>query len=523
MRASSRILLNTGGTYARSLLVLALGLFSTRWVLQGLGAVDFGLFGVVGSITVFITFLNAVMATSASRHLSFAMGQCRAAESCAYDELRAWFNASLSIHALVPAILVLVGYPLGVWMVRNWLVIPPERLASCVWVFRLSVFSAFISMTLVPFRAVYVARQRIAEQAVYESIGTVLNFFFAWTLLRYAGDRLVYYACYNVGVGLLSALIYVTRAWISFPETRLCFRQWWDRRKIKELSDFAAWNFFGALGWLGCSQGVALIGNKFFGPLVNAALNVGTQVSGQVTALTNALTTALNPEIVATEGAGDRQRVMRLAFSSCRLASLLNLLFMLPLAFEMEFVLSLWLRTPPAGAVLFCRIALLAAFFNSISVGHAVALAAGGRIRGFQLTVGFLMLMAVPLAWLGCKAGFPAWVVPGSSAIAVGMCSLGRVWWARIQVGMPVWSWVREVLLPVLFLCLLTGAALAALLRFLPPSVMRLMLISGTGGGMVIACALLFVLSVQERMQVRAILIRTLQKLLPRTLSRVLP
>jgi len=88
---------------------------------------------------------------------------------------------------------------------------------------------------------------------------------------------------------------------------------------------------------------------------------------------------------------------------------------------------------------------------------------------------------------------------------------------------MPVWSWVREVLLPVLFLCLLTGAALAALLRFLPPSVMRLMLISGTGGGMVIACALLFVLSVQERMQVRAILIRTLQKLLPRTLSRVLP
>ena len=512
MRVDSRILINTLATYARSLLVLALGLFSTRWVLQGLGAVDFGLFGVVGSIIVFVTFFNTVMSMSVSRHFSFALGRCRMMGREDVSELRAWFNASLSVHFFIPTVLVLVGYPVGIWVIREWLVIPPNRLETCTWVFRLAVISAFLSMMAVPFRAVYVARQRIAEQVIYEMMGAVVSFAFAWSLLCYVGDRLFYYAAYQTGVGVLFSFIYVVRAWVAFPETRICFADWWNREKIRELVGFASWNLFGALGWLGNNQGMALVGNKFFGPLANAALNIAAQVSGQVTALTNALTTALNPEIVATEGTGDRSRAIRLAFTSCRLASLLNLLFMLPLVFEMRYVLELWLKTPPEGAVLFCRIALLTALFNSLSVGHAVAMGAEGHIRGYQVTIGTLMLLSIPLAWFGCKAGLPVWTIPGASALAVAVCSLGRVWWARRLLKMSVQAWTRDVLIPILFLCVLTGGALGSITFLLPVSFGRLLLTSGVGVLIVISCALAFVLSPVERDQIRMMVLRLLQK-----------
>ena len=41
---------NACATYARSVVALALGLFSSRWVLQALGASDFGLYAVVGAL-----------------------------------------------------------------------------------------------------------------------------------------------------------------------------------------------------------------------------------------------------------------------------------------------------------------------------------------------------------------------------------------------------------------------------------------------------------------------------------------
>ena len=41
---------------------MGMALFSSRWVLNSLGQSDFGLYSVVGSIIVFIVFLNSVMA-----------------------------------------------------------------------------------------------------------------------------------------------------------------------------------------------------------------------------------------------------------------------------------------------------------------------------------------------------------------------------------------------------------------------------------------------------------------------------
>lgn len=474
MSTAKTILVNTGATYFRSLVVLVLSLFSGRWILQALGNVDYGLSGVVGAMVVLVTFLSSVMAMSTSRHLSFAMGQQARAND--FEHMKAWFNASLSIHVVFPFVLLLIGYPIGVWAIRHWLTIPAERLSTCIWVFRISALSSYFSMASVPFRAAYVSRQRMAEQAFYELGATLVRFFFAWTLLSYCGDRLLYYTFYTAAIGWGLVTVFVIRAWVTFPETRIYLPYWGDRRKVRELVGFASWNLFGALGWLVNNQGIMILGNRFFGPSVNAAMNVATQVSGQVTALSNAVISALTPEIVTTEGSGNRERTIRLAFASCRLATLLNMIFMLPLCFEMRYVLKLWLKNPPQYSVIFCQLALLGWFLNSFSTGHAIAMGAVGRIRGYQLSVGIGMMLSLPLAWLGCRAGFPPWSMFVCSALAIGGCAFARVLWSRVWVAMPLRQWFSGVLFPLLLVCLLTSAPILLVVELLPESFFRLML-----------------------------------------------
>lgn len=498
MSTGRRILTNAVATYARSILVLFMVLFSGRWILQSLGPVDFGLFGVVGTITVFITFINTVMAASASRHLSFATGQCRGNADCA-DSLCRWFNASLSVHVVVPLILVLIGYPIGVYAVRHWLVIPPERIEACVWVFRFSVLSAFVTMSTVPFTAVYVARQRIAEQAIYDLASSVVSFVFAYSLLSYKGDRLLYFSFYKMGIVAGIAAIYVARAWAAFPETRIRFALWWDKAKIQELIGFASWNFFGALGWMVSSQGIAIAGNKFFGPVVNAALSVAGQVSSQVTALANAVMTALTPEIVSTEGSGNRERTVQLAFTTCRMTTVLNMLFMIPLCFEMKYILTLWLRNPPEYSVVFCQLTLLGWFLHSLSTGHAIAMGAVGKIRGYQLSLGLVMMLSLPAAWLGCKAGLPPWSILVASVSALGACSLGRVIWAKFLVDMSVVQWAKEVFFPTALAGALVMLPLAGIALLLPPSFWRLLLTAGASSLLILITGYAIILSPFER------------------------
>ena len=89
MSPNKRIFLNIVATYGRSLYALVIGLFTARWALQALGQVDYGLYGVVGGLTVFIAFLNSILATSIGRFYAFSVGAAQK-KGCAVDGLRAF-------------------------------------------------------------------------------------------------------------------------------------------------------------------------------------------------------------------------------------------------------------------------------------------------------------------------------------------------------------------------------------------------------------------------------------------------
>ena len=160
MSPNKRIFLNIVATYGRSLYSLILGLFTGRWVLMALGHEDYGLYGVVGGMTFFLSFINGLSATAVSRFYAFEVGRASKAviKEEGLDECRKWFNTALMVHVIIPLVCVVVGYPIGEWAVRNWLTIAPDKVESCVWVFRFACVSCFIGMVNVPFQAMYTAK-----------------------------------------------------------------------------------------------------------------------------------------------------------------------------------------------------------------------------------------------------------------------------------------------------------------------------------------------------------------------------
>lgn len=472
MTRSQRIILNTAATYARSVFGVGLALFSSRWVLNALGQTDFGIFSVVGSLIVFVTFLNTVMSGSVGRHYAFAIGQGNP------EEVNRWFNAALSIHLLLATILILVGWPVGEHVITHTLNIPLERIPACIWVFHISLASAFANMVSIPFVAMFMAKQHIAELSVWGMLQSVLTFILAYLLTNASGDRLLFYAFGMVVILIFIQTAQIVRAVFVFRECGIAYHQWFDKMRLQKIFSFASWNMFGSLGVTLRDQGSVLLLNLYFGPKVNAAFGIATQVSAQTNQLAAAMLGAFSPEITASEGRGDRERMLSLSLLSCKFGVIMVMLFAVPLMVEMDYILILWLREPPAYTALFCRLILCTFLIDRLTSGYMLAVNAYGRIAAYQATLGTSLLLTLPLAWLFLKMGYEPASVGIAFVVTMIVCSLGRVYWVRRLFGVSVSRWLRAVVLPSAGVALAATLAAAAISTFMLPAFSRLLLVA---------------------------------------------
>ena len=491
--SSRRIILNTSTMYLRSVLGIAFSLLSVRWVLGALGPDDFGLYAVVGALIVFITFINRVLARSVERFLAISIGQGDPVD------LNRWFNAALSLHLLMAAFLALVGWYVGEYCINHLLTIPPGRLFASLCVFRISLVTAFIGMASVPYVAMFTAQQRIFELALWGLLQTFSIFALAWGLTFITYDGLIFYAVGMASIHCFILLIQDIRATTIFPACRVRTTYWYDARRTREMFSFASWSAIGSLGMLLRVQGSAILLNTFHGTVANAAFGLANQVSLQTTQLSNSMLTAMNPEINLREGRGDRSRMLSLATRACRFGTLLAALFSIPLIIEMDFVLQVWLKTPPAHTATMCRLMMAVLLVHQLTVGYMMAIIARGMIIAYQLTVGITMVLTLPLAWLLLQLEFPPSSAVVAAVITMSGCSLGRVLWVRHMFSIPVRSYVTQVFLP----CVATmgAATLPASIPslYMAPSLPRLALTCSAGVLAVAAIGWRLALDTDER------------------------
>ena len=452
MTANRRIFLNIVATYGRSLYALALGLISARWVLTSLGTIDYGLYGVIAGMTAFISFFNGLLGSSIGRFYAVNVGRTMltGGEQTGLEECRKWFNTAISIHTVIPVILILVGYPIGVWAIRNWMTVPVERVADSVWVFRFVCFSCFVGMLNVPFSAMYGAKQYIAELTIYSFVSTTVNFAFLCYMISHPGNWLTRYAFFTMLLAVVPQLIICIRAFQVFEECRIKVQYLWSWARIRQLVSYAGWLFFGSTGVLLRNQGFSLLINKCFGPILNATLTIANSVAAHTDSLSASVNGAFSPAVMNLEGKGDRQGMIQLACMSSKVGSIVCLFFMLPLSVEIDVVLKLWLKTPPILAAEACLMVLAILAMDQLARGLNLAITADGRIGLYNAVIGSMHILSLPVAIIvvciyggGFLSVLSVLVIAKLIGIVTGAIIVKHI------IDFPVRSWILDLCVPL--------------------------------------------------------------------------
>lgn len=459
MTENRRIFWNVIATYGRSLYGLILGLLCGRWALMALGQIDYGLYGLVGGLTVFIAFFNNVLAGANARFYAISIGAAKVAEDkdAALEECRKWFNTALSVHAVVPIVLILLGYPLGAYAVEHWLTIPADRINACIWVFRFTCLSCFVAMLNVPFTAMYNAKQYIAELTIYSFITSTLNVIVLGYMVSHPDVWLSRYAAWSCSMAVIPQLIICLRACVIFPECQIRFHYLCDVSRIKRLGAFSGWQMLGVLCGMLRRNGLIIVINKFFGASMNAAQAIGNTVQGQCNTLAGAMQSAFTPVITQACGAGDYERMNKFVIRTCKFNVFLSLIFMIPLALELQTVMTLWLKNPPAFTVGLCFCAMLMHLIGESSAGHMVAVNASGKIVGYHIVLCSINIFLIPTCVLVGLIWRNVYMIMAVVIIFEVLMTIGRLCFARIHVGTSIRSWIRYVVLPSVMVVAVCG------------------------------------------------------------------
>ena len=459
MTEKRRIVLNIVATYGRSLYALVLGLFCGRWALMALGEVDFGLYGLIGGMIVFMTFFNSILAGANARFYAYSVGEAAAADDKiqAIEECRHWFNTALSVHIVTPLLIMAIGYPLGEYAVRSWLTIPIDRVEACVWVFRSVCVSSFVAMVSVPFSAMYTAKQYIAELTIYGFFATTAHFIILYYMVSHPGVWLTKYAFWSCLTAVIPQVIICFRASYLFPECHVRLSYMWDISRIKRIAIFGFWQAFGNFCGILRVQGMSIVINKFFGAAMNAAQALGNSVQGHCVSLAAAMQGAFTPVITQACGAGDYSKMNEYVIRTCKFNMMLSLIFILPLSLELPMVMKLWLKTPPDFAVGLCYCALTLYLIKASTVGHMVVVNAKGAIAGYYSVLSSINIFTVPIAVATGLIWRDVYLMMGAVIFMEVLNSIGRIYFARREAGTSVRTWIQSVFVPVVFVVLVSG------------------------------------------------------------------
>lgn len=400
MSDNRRIANNTLYLYLRSLIVLLISLYSSRLLLSTLGVVDYGIYNVVGGVVALLSFLNTSMAATYQRYFNFEIGKYN---QFAVTKL---FKTSLTVQIIYAAVILILAETLGLYYVNNYLVLPPERLFSAKMVYQISLLSFMISMLQVPFSALIISHERMRVFALISILDTILKFGLIVVLKFITADSLVVYALFMLGVTLFDLALYVSYCAKKINECQIAFG--YDKDSLKSMLSFGGYGMISTLSNTLMSQGINILLNLFFGPVVNAARGISYQVLVAVQQLVSSFQTAFRPRLTKLYAEGNLNEMYSLYFSATKLSFYIMWCFTLPLVIETPFILHLWLGdNVPNYTIVFTRLVLLIALVGTYSNPTTCIAYATGYIKRFTLWVSGINLSIVPVVLILYILGYP--------------------------------------------------------------------------------------------------------------------
>ena len=439
--ANKRIAKNTLVLYVRMLFTMGISLFTSRVILQTLGVEDYGISSVVGGVISMFTFINAAMVSSTQRYLNFELVRGDA------NQLRSVFSTSLQIHALIALAIIVLSETVGLWFLNEKLVIPEARMTAAMWVYQCSILSCAVSIMSTPYNAVIVAHEKMSAFAYISILDVSLKLLVVYLLVVLPFDKLIILAILNLLVQLFIRYIYTIYCHRHFPESY--FQFWFNKTLFKDMFGFAGWSFWGNLAAILYTQGLNMMLNIFFGPIVNAARGIAVQVQSAVQQFVGGFQTALNPQITKNYASNNLPQMHSLMFRSARFSFLLLFFLSLPVLMETNFILTLWLKTVPDDAVVFTQIMICISLIYTTANPCVIANQATGKVKIYQMVVGGILLLILPISYVVLKLGAPAYSVFIVHFCIESLAQFSRMYMLRKLIHLPLWQYMKNIYIPI--------------------------------------------------------------------------
>ena len=466
---SKRIARNTLLLYVRMLLLLFIGLFTSRVVLAALGETDYGVYNAVGGMVTVFTFLTASISSAISRFLAFELGNGGDA-----IRMRKLFSAGIAIQLVFALVLVILAETAGLWFLHHRMNIPDGRMGAAEIVLQCSLVALVIQLLAIPYNAAIIAREKMSAFAFISLLEAGLKLAVALMVKYCLNDRLVLYAFLMAAVALVVRMSYGYYCRRHFPESR--GKLIVDRSLLREIFSFSGWNFFGSSSYVLNTQGVTILVNIFFGVALNAARGVALQIENIAKQFVSNFLTAINPQITKSWASGNRDYCFSLVAKGVKFSLLVILAFFLPLYFEAECALDLWLAKVPAHSADFVRLALVGLLVDMVGNPLLTLILATGKVRNYYLLTGLTSYLCLPLAWLAFKLGAPVEWSYVSFILIYLIVLLERFVMARRIASFPLGKFFRS-LAPMLQVFALAFALAFMAHLLMPQGILRLLLV----------------------------------------------
>ncbi|MDE7451785.1 MAG: hypothetical protein K2M52_00460 [Paramuribaculum sp.] len=437
-----RVAINTLAQYIRSLISLVLGLYSTRLILGALGFDDFGIFSLIAGVVAMLSFISTALVASSQRFLSYY-------SNSPIDFQQKLFGNIVILHILFSIILITILELIKPWLFDGFLNIKPSDITVAEYVYQCAIFMVITSFLYAPFLALLIAHEDIVYSSIVQIIDAVIRLVIAIFITHQGADKLKLYVSLLCSISILDFLAYLIFSGFRYRECVFPKFKHINKGIAKEISNFIFWQIYSTGCTVGRTQGTAIVLNKLFGTIINASFGIAQQVSGAISFVSSSLLNAINPLIIRAEGNNDRERMFDLAMMASKFSTFLLALFVFPLVFNMNIVLTLWLGKVPDGASLFCCVILITSLIDQITAGLITANQAIGNIRVYSLTINTLKLITVPiiffLLWYGIELTTAIWAY----AILELICALCRIPFLHFTGGLNISKYFNCVLVKI--------------------------------------------------------------------------
>jgi O-antigen/teichoic acid export membrane protein len=485
---NKRIVKNTTMLYFRMFLTMIVSLFTVRIVLKTLGVVDYGIYNVVGGIVLMFSFLSNTMASASQRFFAFDLGRND------IHQLKKTFCLTIIIYAIIAVIVLLLAESIGLWFMNTKMVIPLDRMGAANWIYQFSILSFLITIMTIPYIATIIAHENMKVFAYVSIIEVILKLVIVYFLVYFSFDKLKLYASLMFIVTCIITYIYRTICKRKYVECN--FQFYWDKSLFNTLIRYSGWNLFGAVAGVFNNQGINILLNLFFGPIVNTARAIAYQVNASVNQFVLNFYTAVSPQITKYYATDEKEKMIKLVFQSSKLSYFLIFLISMPILLETKFIYAIWLKEIPQYVIIFTRLVIICTMIDSLSYPLMTAAQATGKIKKYQVVVGGMLLLNLPISYCFLKLGFLPQVTMYIAIFISIICLFLRLWLLKYMVGLSLKEYSKKIILVVLSISIVAYLLPYILTLYMIESFKRFIIVGFTG--LIIAVLAIFIIGLSK-------------------------